>query len=286
MRLSDIIAALEALAPTRHAEAWDNVGLLVGDPSAEVARALLTIDYTAEVADEGRRLGCELVIAYHPPIFAPLKRVTPSGAGALVYDAIRRGVALYSPHTALDVAPGGTNDMLADVVGMTDRSYLRAPPRDAVSAAGGGAVAGPGPTDSGAAAGAVSDGKPGMGRLGAIAPTGRGELFERIKRGLGVERLLIAGPEGGQVRRVAVCAGACGDLLDDALRAGVDLYLTGELRHHDALRAAAAGVTVVCALHSNSERAVLARLAGRLAAALPGLSIDRSAVDRDPFTLR
>jgi len=122
MRLSGIICALEQIAPPSLAESWDNVGLLAGDPNQEISRILLTIDYSAAVAEEGRTEKCDLVIAYHPPIFQALKRVV---AGNPIFDAIRRGVAIYSPHTALDVADGGTNDMLADVLGLTDRRPLK-----------------------------------------------------------------------------------------------------------------------------------------------------------------
>src|SRR5689334_4613107 len=113
MKLSDVLAVMERIAPLARAEEWDNVGLLVGDPAQEVVRAILAIDYTSEVAAEAQRERCDLVIAYHPPIFETLKRVT---APSLIYDAIRRGVAIYSPHTALDIADGGTNDMLADAI--------------------------------------------------------------------------------------------------------------------------------------------------------------------------
>src|SRR5438874_6948991 len=114
---------MEQIAPTRFAEAWDNVGLLVGDPQQSITGAMLTIDYTPEVACEAVGAKCDAIIAYHPPIFDPLKQIT---AGSPIFDAIRRGVAIYSPHTALDVADGGTNDVLADVVGLPPaRSPLR-----------------------------------------------------------------------------------------------------------------------------------------------------------------
>jgi hypothetical protein len=126
----------------------------------------------------------------------------------------------------------------------------------------------------------------GMGRIGTIKPTSRENLIDRIKKELGISHLLISGPTNGDVTRVAVCAGACGNLLDDAIAQKVDLYLTGEIRHHDAIKAANAGVTVVCVLHSNSERAVLKRLAQNLSARLPGLAVQLSQRDRDPFEIR
>ncbi len=256
MKLREITAALESIAPLRYAEPWDNVGLLVGDADADVSRALLAIDCTEAVFAEALARRCELVIAYHPVIFDGLKRLH---ARSVVYRAIREGVALWSPHTALDVADGGTNDVLADVVGMTARAPLR--------------VTRP---DEGV----------GLGRVGPVDPIDRAELIERIKKALGVDRVLVAGPTEGAVDRVAVGAGACGDLIKEVLAAGAGLYLTGEMRHHDALRAAASGLTVVCALHSNSERVALGRLAERVRRGAPGLDVALSERDRDPFTVR
>src|SRR5438477_1969126 len=123
MKLSALLEILEEIAPTGYAEPWDNIGLLVGDVDQSISKVLLTIDYTSAVAEEGRNENCDCIISYHPPIFDALKRVL---ATSLIYDAIRRGVALYSPHTALDVADGGTNDVLADAMGLKeDRQPLR-----------------------------------------------------------------------------------------------------------------------------------------------------------------
>jgi hypothetical protein len=126
----------------------------------------------------------------------------------------------------------------------------------------------------------------GLGRIGDFEDeVPRDVLIGRIKRELGVERVLVAGPTDGRVRRVAVCAGSCGDLLEVAIARGAELYLTGELKHHDALRAASVGLTVVCVLHSNSERATLSRLRGRLGDLLPGVDVSLSTADRDPFSI-
>jgi dinuclear metal center YbgI/SA1388 family protein len=257
MILSELLAALDRIAPLRYAEPWDNVGLLAGDPGAAVTRALCTIDLTAAVLDEAVRLGAGLVVAYHPPLFQAVKRLRHDG---VVHRAIRADVAIWSPHTALDVAPGGTNDLLADALGLVDRAPLKLTlPAEGL----------------------------GVGRIGALpAPVPRAALLDRIKRELGLAALLVAGPTEGDVTRVAVCAGAGRSLLGDVIAQRAGFYLTGELPHHDALAAAAAGVTVACALHSNSERATLRRLAARLIAEAPGLEVVLSEADRDPFTVR
>jgi dinuclear metal center YbgI/SA1388 family protein len=256
MILQDVLAALETITPLRYAEPWDNVGLLTGDPAAQIERVLLTIDLTQGVLDEAVERRAELVVAYHPALFEAIKRVRHD---SVLYRAIRANVAVWSPHTALDVAPGGTNDLLADALGMTERAPLRV---------------------------TIASEKAGIGRIGMLptSPT-LAALIEQIKSALGVEAVLVAGPLGGVVTRAAVCAGAGRGLLDDAIAQKADLYLTGELPHHDALKAAAAGMTVVCVLHSNSERAALRALKARIEVAAPGVVVGVSEVDRDPYTV-
>lgn len=364
MKLTDLCTAMESIAPTRYAERWDNVGLLVGDPRQPVARTLLTIDLTRAVFDEAVEFGCDCVIAYHPPIFEPLKRLS---AGSVVYDAIHRGMAIYSPHTALDVALHGTNDVLAEALYLAERRPLRPPApanaghvklvtfvppaqvdrvAEALSRSGAGVIGdytqcsfrSPGtgtffgnestspavgqkqvlqavtetrlemlvPTRAiESCLAALRETHPyeepafdlvplleppdagvGMGRIGSFPePVARDVLIARIKRELMIDHVLVAGPVNGEVTTVACCAGSCGSMLDDAIAQGAELFLTGELRHHDALKAARLGVTVVATLHSNSERRALTRLAESLAARLPRLSVQVSRRDRDPFAV-
>jgi dinuclear metal center YbgI/SA1388 family protein len=106
---------MEAIAPTAMAQEWDNVGLLAGDPAAPLRRVLLCIDLTRDVVLEAVRGRCELVMAYHPPIFKPLSslRADSNGTDALVWECIRNSIAIYTTHTALDAADGGTCDVLA-----------------------------------------------------------------------------------------------------------------------------------------------------------------------------
>ncbi len=111
-----LIDAMETVAPLRLAEPWDNVGLLMGDPSRVLrGPVLLTIDLTEPVVVEAIDRGCDAVLAYHPPIFEPLKRLTDAnGRERVVRRALEAGLAVYSPHTALDATPGGVTDWLAD----------------------------------------------------------------------------------------------------------------------------------------------------------------------------
>jgi dinuclear metal center YbgI/SA1388 family protein len=120
--IGELALALEAVAPSRLAADWDKVGLLLGDPSRPLRRALLCIDLTEETLAEALRLKCEAVVAYHPPIFDPLSRLTAwDPRGALLLKCAERGVALLSPHTALDAVRGGVTDWLGGLLGRGER---------------------------------------------------------------------------------------------------------------------------------------------------------------------
>ncbi len=359
MKVSDLVGAMEAIAPTSFAASWDNVGLLVGDPAAPLSRVLLAIDCTRDVVAEAAAGGPGgAIVAYHPIVFQPQKRFV---AGAPAFDAARAGLSVYCPHTALDVAEGGTNDVLADVLGMRNRAPLRpaeggeslklvtfvpAGNVDAVSravfAAGGGRIGQytscsfrsrgtgtffgePGASPVVGQAGRLEEAEEvrleiavpaaavaaivralrashpyeepafdlvrlaapptglGLGRVGAVDAAPAGVLVERIKHALRLEHVLVAGSLDREVTRAAVCAGSGGDLISDALAAGAHLLLTGEVRHHDALRAVSRGLVLVCTRHSPSERGAHAPLARRLSERLPGVAIATSARDQDPL---
>lgn len=119
--LSDVTAYLQVIAPLHLAAAWDHVGLLSGPLSAPIRRVLIALDLTRAVANEALRNATDLLICYHPPIFKPLLDLRTGGdqPEKLAVELAAKNVWIYSPHTALDAAPGGTNDTLAQVLGAT-----------------------------------------------------------------------------------------------------------------------------------------------------------------------
>lgn len=121
MNVQCIVDALERIAPLRYAEPWDNVGLLIGSPSAKFSGPfLLTVDLTERILAEAVSLRCSGVIAYHPPIWDPLKRITDAtNKERIVLKAIHAHLAVYSPHTALDAAPAGLTDWLCEGISGT-----------------------------------------------------------------------------------------------------------------------------------------------------------------------
>lgn len=255
--LAQLVTDLQRLCPLGAAEAWDNVGLLLEPREDEhrVSTVLLTVDLTAPVLDEALEAGADLVIAYHPPIFAPLRRLDRTAPGTrTLLRAIRHGVAIWSPHTALDNIAGGINDWLAGLLG------------DAVSCT---------PIQP------REDPHVGAGRLVELAEAVTvDEMVARIKAGLGLPSLRVA--RGTRpIRTAAVCPGAGGSLFE-ALD-GPDLYLTGEMRHHDVLAKLARGASVILTEHTNCERGYLPHLAAQLQATHPGLAVVVSQRDADPL---
>jgi len=133
MKIGKIAGELENIAPLKLALDWDNVGLLVGSSDKNIKNILITIDVTADVVAEAKKLKTDMILSYHPVIWDGLKKITAEGQTAVVYELIRAGICVYSIHTAFDVALGGVNDALAEMVGIVDAK----PIGDFVSAPGG-----------------------------------------------------------------------------------------------------------------------------------------------------
>ncbi len=257
--LAEVADILHEIAPLELAAEWDNTGLLVAPRRVRrVARVMLTIDLTDAVVAEAAAAKAQLVVAYHPPIFKPLRKLSHEhGRQRVLLEAIAAGLAVYSPHTALDAAGGGLADWLAEgVLGGAEPDELR------------------------------PCGEGDFGRLVRLPkPLPFAELVRRAKRHLGVARLTVARPPlmPAKVRTIAVAAGAGGSIVRGV---GADAVLTGEMSHHDALDALAEGSVVLLAGHSNTERGYLPVLKKRLALAFgKDLDVRISRRDRDPFAM-
>ncbi|MCC6446312.1 MAG: Nif3-like dinuclear metal center hexameric protein [Armatimonadetes bacterium] len=119
LSLSRITAFLQEAVPEAYAEEWDNVGLQVGDPSQPISSALVTVDVTPAAFRAAQSRGAGLIVAHHPLIFKPLKRLDLSvPSGRLLGNLIRAGIAVYSLHTNYDAAPGGISHALAAAIGL------------------------------------------------------------------------------------------------------------------------------------------------------------------------
>jgi dinuclear metal center YbgI/SA1388 family protein len=218
--LSDVIAALEALWPPERAEQWDAVGLVCGDPDAQVSRVLFAVDPVQEVVDEAVKLDADLLVTHHPLYLRGTTTVAATGfKGRVVHGLIKNDIALHVAHTNADRADPGVSDALAAAVGLRITGPLV-----------------PDPTDPA--------GRRGLGRIGELeVPLTLAEFADLAARGLPrtATGLRIAGDPQQLVRTVAVCGGSGDSLFADVRKAGVDAYLTADLRHHPASEAQQAG---------------------------------------------
>jgi len=125
MNLAGVVGALGRLAPLHLAEAWDNVGLLVEPTNPRpIRRVFLTNDLTEPVMVEAIGWRADFIVAYHPPIFTPLKRLSQADPKQrIAIQALEHGIAVYSPHTAADSAAGGVNDWLLSGLGDGLQTY-------------------------------------------------------------------------------------------------------------------------------------------------------------------
>ena len=128
------------------------------------------------------------------------------------------------------------------------------------------------------------EGKLGLGRIGKLArPTRMETLIKRITSATGAKAMGIVGPQKRLVKKAAVCAGSCGKIIDTVIAAKADLYLTGELKHHQALAAQEAGLSCICLTHTVSERFILKKFAKQLKKRVKSITIRVSKKDADPF---
>ncbi len=124
----------------------------------------------------------------------------------------------------------------------------------------------------------------GLGRMGKLKrPARMKEIIARIKKYTGAKAVGIVGQERRLVKKAAVCAGSCGKIIDSVIAGKCDLYVTGELKHHQALAAQEAGLSCICLSHTVSERFILKKLAGELRKGCKGVTIKVSRKDADPF---
>ena len=211
MKIEDVVAYLDDRFHPEYQEDYDNAGFLVGDGSAEYKGALVALDLTAEVVDEAKAADLNLIVTHHPLIFGGLKSVTSRTAtGRLVIDMVRSGIAAYAAHTNLDNMPDGVNGILCEKLGLRNTHILKL-----------------------STGNRELEAELGAGMVGELeVETATDDFLLMVKQRLGLPCLRLSG-ERRTVRRVAVCGGSGSFLIADAMHAGADAYLTGDLKYHD-----------------------------------------------------
>ena len=219
MTVRDVYDWLDALAPFDAAESFDNVGLLVGDPSATVRKTLFCVDATLDVVREAIDVGAELIVSHHPLMFGGTKHIRyDSPEGQVLAEIASARLHLIAAHTNLDKAEGGTGDSLVNCLALERpicvNSYLR------------------------------------IAQL--PAPLSSEELFQLIRNRLHAPVRMYGAPQSS-IKAVALGAGALGQDESYAGENGAQAYIVGEIHHHELIDACARGMVVYEAGHYATE---------------------------------
>ncbi len=250
-RVCDIFDVIDAVAPFSSAMSFDNVGVLVGDSNKQVSRALIALDITEAVVGEAANMNAGLIISHHPVIFDPIKKL---GAKDIPYLLASKGIAALCCHTNLDASPVcGVNVALAGKLGLRN---IRA--EDV---------------------------------FGEECVLFAGELEQELSPeefGVLVKTRLSAGavqliPGTRLIKKVFLCSGAGGEFTSFAACRGADAYLTGEMRHHEALAATRTGLTCAVAGHYETEKPFGEFLVSYLKKRIPDTAFLLSQAEQPPF---
>ncbi len=228
MECKKVIEILEKQSPKSYACDWDNVGLLVGREDKEIQKIYIALDATDEAIEEAIANGADMLLTHHPMIFKGMKRVTQEDfIGRRIIRLIQNDISYYAMHTNFDVM--GMADLAADYLGISDTRVLEIT--------------------------SVSEtGEEGIGRYGSLKKemTVR-ECCEEVKQAFSLENVKVFGDLERKVKTAAISPGSGRSVISNALQAGVDVLITGDIDHHEGIDAVAQKLTVIDAGHYGVE---------------------------------
>lgn len=246
VKVKDIMAVMEQIAPQRLAEGWDKPGLAIGDPEREVKKVLVALDVIEPVIEEAKRIGADMIVTHHPMLlFRKIESITADNPlGKRIFNLIENGIAAFSAHTNLDIADGGTNDVLAELAGLENIRILEET-----------SVAPDGKVD-------------GIGRIGELPEAMPFKEFAKLlQQRLQLDSLRLVGDAEKSIKRVGLCTGAGVSFLSLAASMGADAYLTGDIKYHEAQQAVELDLAVADVTHYASEVLIVPVLQKKLEAA-------------------
>ena len=211
MKIYQVVDALEQYAPLPLQEGYDNAGLQVGLTEAvEVSGALLCLDVTEAVVDEAIQKGCNLIVSHHPLIFRKLARISDENyVQRIVRKAIKNDIAIVAMHTNMDAATGGVNFKIAEKLELRNIRFLGGEKE-------------------------VAGVKGGEGVVGDLAEEmAADDWVLRLRERFDVECVQCNQLLRRPIKKVALCGGAGSFLLDSAIAAGADAFVTGEMHYHE-----------------------------------------------------
>ena len=224
MKCYEIIEKLETLSPASYAESWDNIGLLAGRRDKEIKTIYIALDATDDVIEEAVRIKADFLLTHHPLIFHKLSRVNSDDfIGRRVFQLIQNDICYYAMHTNFDVM--GMADAAADELKLHNSQVLNVTYEDDIS-------------------------KEGCGRFGRLPrKMSLAECAELVKSVYQVPNVRVFGELTDMVETAAVMPGSGGSYIQDALRFGADVMITGDIDHHEGIDAVAQDLNIIDAGH-------------------------------------
>lgn len=257
MILKDIISVIEVAAPLPIQDDFDNSGLQVGTPTAEISKILVCLDVTEEIIKEAEDKECNLIVSHHPLIFHKIGCVTDcTYQQRCITEAIRKGIAVYSAHTSLDNAPGGVNYRIASLMGLENCKWLIDQSHDGYHF--------------------------GSGLIGELkVPTKDSDFIAFLSEKFEVECLLHSECSGKTIRKVALCGGAGAFLLKNAIESKADCFVSGEFHYHDYFENS--GLLLAELGHYQSEQYTIDLLCEILTKGCSGTSVIKTDINTNPI---
>lgn len=239
--ITQLLDCLDEIAPFAIAEAWDNVGLIVGDRSRPVHSILVGLDPTNRLIDEALEKGADTIITHHPAIFKPIPAIdTADPAGRFLENALTNRINIIACHTNFDSTFRGVNDALAELLQLDQVEPL-------------------------VPIGSEVSNLSGSGRVGRYSPGRKRDGFVRLLlEALEVDSVQMAGELPDTISTVALCGGSGSDFAETARLRGADVYISAEIKHNVGRWAEEIGFCIIDGSHFATEKPAVKLLAARL----------------------
>lgn len=255
-----LVAILNDIAAPQSAEPWDNCGFQLRTGRTAYEKILVCLEVTKAVIEEAKQVGADLILAHHPMIFSSIRNVDDNNiTGNYLIELIRAGISVFAIHTSFDKAAEGNNRYLARLLDLCDTEDMRT---------------GPGPYDY-------------MGCTGIFSREITLRQAVRIvcdALSLKESDIRVVGVPDGKVKHVALCTGAGAEFIAQMPQLGCDLYITGDVKYHDAQKAKELGLALIDAGHYGTEAIFTENAAAQLKERLAGAAVVLpSMIDLNPF---
>lgn len=257
MKVEKLVEIIEKFSPLEEQEPWDNSGFQLKIGNADINKVLVAMEITDKVIDEAINKGIAIIVTHHPMIFESIKQVCDNEVtGNHLVKLIKHNICVYASHTPFDKCDGGNNDYLANLLHLHEIKIME--------------------TDTS-----------GFCRTGLIdGEYSVGEYIQQVSDWLKIDKKLMAfcGDLNDRVQKVGICTGAGADYIENAIEDGCDLFVTGDVKYHQAQLANEKGLNLLDIGHYGSEK-IFAKNMAEYLRYNTNIEIVESDINLNPFVI-